>query len=230
MAAKRTIEAAVEYFAQRSHDAWRRQFHKTNPKERTLPRMRMRGAKLVDINKPWKDLDPEAKADNRIAAYAACAAIEKFPNDREEAADYVHRQWIKRNRADPNQPEQLFKPYSALTEGEKDKDRAHIDRMKRALAAVQKTKKAPRGPEPRALQVDAGSAVRLKAAAARLSVSLGRTITAEALLAAGVEAVLAVCEAAGPRAGAKTRSNRRAKRKAKRRANKGPTRRSNKKR
>ena len=198
MAAKKSLEAAVEYFAAHSHDAWRKQFHKANPKERALPRMRMRGGKMVDINKPWKDLDAKAKADNRVAAYAAYAAIEKFPNDREKAADYVHRQWVKRNRRDPNQPKTLFKPYSALPEVEKDKDRAHIDRMKAALAAVRKRPKAPTKPTPRALQIDQRAAARLEAAAARLSAALGRTISAEALLAAGVEAVLAVCETAAP--------------------------------
>ena len=142
MASKKTIEAAVDYFAARSHDAWRKQFRKTNPKERTLPRMRMRGGKMVDINQPWKALDPKAKAENKIAAYAAYAAIEKFPNDREKASDYVHKQWMKRNRADPSQPKGLFKAYSALPEVEKDKDRAHIDQMRAALKAVER-RKAP---------------------------------------------------------------------------------------
>ena len=198
MAANKTVEAAVEYFASRSHDAWRRQFHKANPKERTLPRLRMRGGKMVDINKPWKDLDPRAKADNKIAAYAAYAAIQKFPNDREKASDYVHKQWIKRNRSDPSQPKTLFRPYSALPEVEKEKDRAHIDRMKAALAALAKTPKAPKKKGARALALDARSAVRLKAAAARLSAALGRTVSAEMLMAAGVNAVLEVCETVAP--------------------------------
>jgi len=196
MVAKKTIEAAVEYFAARSHDAWRRQFHKTNPKECALPRLRMRGGKMVDINKPWKDLDPKAKAENKVAAYAAYAAIEKFPNDREKASDYVHKQWIKRNRADPSQPKALFKAYSALPEVEKDKDRAHIDQMRAALVAVRKRRapgKAVKKTAP-ALSVDTRSAARLEAAAARLSKALGREVTAQALLAAGVEAVLAACE------------------------------------
>ena len=204
MATKKTIEAAVDYFAARSHDAWRKQFHKTNSKERALPRMRMRGGKMVDINKPWKDLDPKAKAENKVAAYAAYAALEKFPNDREKASDYVHKQWVKRNRADPSHAKALFKPYSALPEVEKDKDRAHIDQMKSALTAVGKpqalrktAKKAVR------LTVDARSAARLEAAAARLSSVLGRKITAQALLAAGVEAVLAASEASVPRARSK---------------------------
>ncbi len=195
MASKKTIEAAVDYFAARSHDAWRKQFHKTNPKERALPRLRMRGGKMVDINQPWTKLDPKAKAENKIAAYAAYAAIEKFPNDREKAADYVHKQWIKRNRADPSQPKALFKPYSALPEVEKDKDRAHIDQIKAALAAVQKRK----APKPARLRVDARSAARLEAAAAGLSKTLGRRVSAQALLKAAIEAVLAACESSAPR-------------------------------
>lgn len=205
MASKKTIEAAVDYFAARSHDAWRKQFHETNPQERDLPRMRERGGKMVDINKPWKDLDPKAKADNKIAAYAAAEAIEKYPDDREKAAAYVHKQWIKRNKGDPNQPKALFEPYASLAEVEKDKDRAHIDRMKAAFAAVKKARKSKKKIEKAApqkasaaLTLDASSSARLEAAAARLSEVLGRTVSAEALLVAGVEAVLAVCDAAAP--------------------------------
>jgi len=194
----------VDYFAARSHDAWRKQFHETNPQQRDVPRMRERGGKMVDINKPWKDLDPKAKADNKIAAYAAAEAIEKYPDDREKAAAYVHKQWIKRNKGDPNQPKALFEPYAALPDVEKDKDRAHIDRMKAAFAEIKKArrakkkvKKAPK--KVAALTLDANSSVRLEAAAARLSEVLGRTISAEALLAAGVEAVLAVCDAVAPK-------------------------------
>jgi hypothetical protein len=200
MPSKKTIEAAVDYFAARSHDAWRRRFHKTNPKERALPRLRMRGGKMVDINKPWKHLDPKAKAENKIAAYAAYAAIEKFPNDREKASDYVHKQWIKRNRADPSQARALFKPYGALPEVEKDKDRAHIDQMKAALVAMKKSPKRVAKKAVRPLTVDARSAARLEAAAARLSALLGRKVSAQALLAAGVEAVLAAGEGSLPRA------------------------------
>jgi hypothetical protein len=202
MASKKTIEAAVDYFASRSHDAWRKQFHETNPQERDLPRMRERGGKMVDINKPWKDLDPKAKAENKVAAYAAAEAIEKYPDDRERAANYVHKQWIKRNKSDPNQPKALFEPYASLPEIEKDKDRAHIDRMKTAFAAVKrarKSKKKAKAPKKTPLTLDVDTSARLEAAAARLSEVLGGAINAEALLAAGVEAVLVVCEAAAPK-------------------------------
>lgn len=201
MASKKTIEAAVDYFAARSHDAWRKQFHKTNPKERALPRMRMRGGKMVDINQPWKSLDPAAKADNMIAAETAYEALARFPKNREKAAAYVHKQWIKRNRADPNQAKDLFKSYAELPEVEKDKDRAHIDQMKASLKAVRQTKKAAKRAKnatSASLQLDAKVASRLEAAAVALSAATGRSITAQALLSAGAEAVLAICEAAAP--------------------------------
>ena len=75
MAAQDKQNAAVEYFAARSHDAWRAEFLKNNPDQKDTPRMRMRGGKMVDINQPWKSLDPAAKADNKIAARAAYDAI-----------------------------------------------------------------------------------------------------------------------------------------------------------
>lgn len=141
-----TPQAAVEYFAAQSHNAWRRRLLQTDPKQKGKPRMRLRGGVMVDINQPWSKLDPKAQAENRVAARNAYEAVKKFPRSREAASDYVHRCWIKRNKKDPNQPKALFKPYAQLPEIEKDKDRAHIDIMKKALAKVRATpaKRAPR--------------------------------------------------------------------------------------
>src|SRR5262245_225697 len=121
------LEAAVEYFSARSHQAWRREFQKNNPKEADKPRMRMRGGVMVDVNQPWSKLHPKAQADNKRAARDAYQAVKKFPTDREAAAEEVHVAWIKRNKNDASQPKALFKPYARLPEGEKDKDRAHVD-------------------------------------------------------------------------------------------------------
>ena len=139
-------EAAADYFAARSHNAWRRALLKSKPGQRGKPRMRLRGGVMVDVNQPWSKLHPKAKADNKRAAYDAYEAVTKFPNDREAAAAYVHECWVRRNKNDPSQPKALFNPYARLPEVEKDKDRAHIDNMKRALAAVRKasSKKTPR--------------------------------------------------------------------------------------
>jgi hypothetical protein len=122
--------------------------------------------------------------------------VKKFPNDREAAAEYVHQRWIKRNRGDPNQPKALFKPYASLPDVEKDKDRAHVDNMKKALAAVRES--APKAKAKRAatrVTVDAAAWRRLERAAQQLSAALGWPVPPEALLAAGVEAMAAVCKA-----------------------------------
>jgi hypothetical protein len=211
------LEAAVEYFASRSHNAWRRQFMKAHPREAAKPRMRQRGGEMVDINQPWKSLHPKAKADNKVAAYDAYQALIKHPKDREAASDYVHKRWIARNRRDPNQPKDLFKPYAALPEAEKDKDRAHVDNMKAALAAVKKktaakrpvkktakkaaakTKARANGAAPHAFTLDAQTAKRLDAVAKRLSKTTGHKVTAEHLVLVGMQAMLALYEAAAPK-------------------------------
>jgi hypothetical protein len=195
-------EAAADYFAARSHEAWRRSLLKTNPEQKGKQRMRLRGGVMVDVNQPWSSLHPKAKADNRQAAFDAYDAIKRFPNDREAAAAYVHQQWIKRNKSDPKQPKHLFKPYAQLSRIEKDKDRAHVNNMKKAVAAVRKDakRKAPRKAPKRVAvrapaQVDARTWRRLEGAARDLSAALGREVSPEVLLTAGAEAMAAVCKA-----------------------------------
>lgn len=190
-------EAAADYFAARSHESWRREFLKNNPKERGKPRMRMRGGVMVDVNQPWSRLHAKAKADNRLAAYDAYDAVMKHPHDREAASEYVHACWIRRNKNDPSQPKALFKPYARLPEIEKDKDRAHVDNMRKALAAVRrkgapKKAKAKRAPASKTIKIEAAAWRRLQAAARKLSRQVGREVPAEALLSAGIEAITAL--------------------------------------
>ncbi len=195
-------EAAVDHFSARSHNAWRKLLLENDPKQRGKPRMRLRGGVMVDINKPWASLDPRAKADNKRAAYDAYDAVMRFQGDREGASNYVHERWMDRNRGDKSQPKALFKPYARLPEVEKDKDRAHVDRMRKALRAVgaehqpaRKTTKA----KPKAtklVRVDPASWRRLEVAAKDLSVAVGRKVSAEALLVAGIEAIAAAANAA----------------------------------
>jgi hypothetical protein len=162
--------------------------------------MRLRGGVMVDINKPWARLDPKAKADNKRAAYDAFDAVKRFPDDREAASEYVHECRIKRNKADRSQPKALFKPYARLPEVEKDKDRAHVDRMRAALRAVSPKKKTTRPKAAKAatkiVRVDAKAWLRLEKAAKDLSKVLGREVTVAALLMAGAEAVVAVSKSA----------------------------------
>jgi hypothetical protein len=195
------LEAAVEYFSARSHESWRRTFLKANPKEKGKPRMRLRGGVMVDVNQPWSKLHPKAQADNKRAARDAYLAVKKFPNDREAASEQVHVAWIRRNKNDASQPKALFKPYARLPEVEKDKDRAHVDNMKKALAAVRaKPRKAPRkaksaAPSSTTVQIDAKAWKQLQSAAQQVSTALGREVSAELLLAAGAQAMAAVAKA-----------------------------------
>jgi hypothetical protein len=189
-------EAAVDYFSSRSHNAWRKRLFETNPEQRGQPRMRLRGGVMVDINKPWASLDPKAKADNKRAAYDAFDAVRRFPDDREAASDYVHVRWMARNKGDKSQPKALFKPYARLPEAEKDKDRAHVDRMKAALRAVDPKKKPSRKVASKSVRIDAKTWARLEKAARQVSKAMGGDVTVEALLVAGAEAIAAVSMAA----------------------------------
>ena len=206
--ADKLMEKAADYFAGRSHDAWRATFHKTNPAEKDKPRMRMRGGEMVDVNQPWSKLSEAAKQDNLRAARDAYAAVKKFPKDREAASDLVHQAWIKANKGDPNQPKDLFKPYAKLPEVEKDKDRAHVDAMKKAIAAVtkapKKIEKAPKKAKAKsASKIDAKAWGRLEAAAKDLSKALGRKVSAETLAVAGMDAMASLAKSLATEARAK---------------------------
>jgi len=192
-------EAAADYFSSRSHNAWRKKLFETNPEQRGQPRMRLRGGVMVDINKPWATLDPKAKADNKRAAYDAYDAVMRFPGDREAASNYVHERWMARNKGDASQPKALFKPYAKLPEVEKDKDRAHVDRMTKAIAATsprKRTAKKAKAPAYKTVRVEAKAWARLEAAAKDLSKALGRKVSPETLFIAGVEAVAAAAKKA----------------------------------
>ncbi len=201
--ADKLMEKTADYFAGRSHDSWRQTFRKTNPAEKDKPRMRMRGGEMVDVNQPWSKLPEAAKQDNLRAARDAYAAVKKFPKDREAASDLVHQTWIKANKDDPNQPKDLFKPYAKLPEVEKDKDRAHVDAMKKAIAAVTKaaSKKTEKTPKTKAKakaksvgKIDAKAWGRLEAAAKDLSKALGRKVSAETLAVAGMDAMASLAK------------------------------------
>lgn len=199
--ADRILEAAVEYFAARSHNAWRKRLLETNPEQKGKPRMRLRGGQKVDVNQPWAKLHPKAQEDNKRAARDAYQAVKKFPSDREAASAYVHACWIKRNKDDPSQPKALFKPYAKLSDVEKDKDRAHVDRMKKAIVATRGLK--AKAPSAAALKLDAKTARRVQAAAKDLAKALGRDVPAELVLNASIEAMAALCKALAAKSRAK---------------------------
>ena len=138
-------EKAVKAFVGQmagEHDEWRKDFHKRSPDEANKPRMRKRldpkTKKMVDVdvNKPGAEFvrHPAVAHDYKKAGEAAHDAVMKHRDkkgavDVEAAASHVHDAWIERNKHDPNQNKDLFKPYHELPDHEKEKDRQHVRRM-----------------------------------------------------------------------------------------------------
>ena len=123
-------ENAVQQFASAAHEAWRRSLP---PNEQNEPRMRSKnGGPKADINVPFDQLHPTAQQENLAAGIAAEQAVKKFPNDIEQAAEYIHIEWMKRNPQDDYNAAQ-HKSYDELPEIEKEKDRVQVRTMMELL-------------------------------------------------------------------------------------------------
>lgn len=89
----------------------------------------------VNINVPWSILHEEYKRDNLLAAKAAVVAYLNHPKSFEMAAYEVHECWMKRTKKE-SYNENLFVGYYSLVEEEKEKDRAHIIRVRDCVAVL----------------------------------------------------------------------------------------------
>ena len=123
-------ENAVHQFASRAHEEWRRNYDPTG----TKPRIKKNSDGTEgDINVPFDQLHPDWQRENLAAGNAAAEAVNKFPNDIEKAAEYVHIEWMKRNpKADYNAAQHV--PYDDLPEEEKEKDRVLARTMMKLLS------------------------------------------------------------------------------------------------
>jgi len=123
-------ENAVHQFASRAHEEWRRNYDPTG----TKPRIKKNSDGTEgDINVPFDQLHPDWQKENLAAGNTAAEAVNKFPNDIEKAAEYVHIEWMKRNpKADYNSAQHV--PYDDLPEDEKEKDRVHVRTMMKLLS------------------------------------------------------------------------------------------------
>ena len=122
-------ENAVTQFAARAHNEWRRNFDPTGTKERIKKNS---DGTEGNINVPFDKLHPDWQKENLAAGQAAADAIDKFPDDIEKAAEYIHVEWMKRNpKADYNAAQPV--PYDQLPEEEKEKDRVHVRTMMRLM-------------------------------------------------------------------------------------------------
>jgi hypothetical protein len=118
-------ENAITQFASSAHDEWRRNFDPSGTKERVKKNS---DGTEGNINVPFEKLHPDWQRENLAAGAAAAEAVNKFPNDIEKAAEYIHIEWMKRNpKADYNAAQHV--PYDQLPEDEKEKDRVHVRTM-----------------------------------------------------------------------------------------------------
>lgn len=104
-----------------------------------------------NINVSFNKLHPDWKKENLAAGRAALEAVTKFPHDDEAAADYIHKEWMKRNpKAEWNAAQHV--PFKQLSKEEADKDRAQVKIMRRLLAKHNKLQegedRVPPRPEP----------------------------------------------------------------------------------
>jgi hypothetical protein len=122
-------ENAITQFASSAHDEWRRNFDPTGTKERIKKNS---DGSEGNINVPFEKLHPDWQRENLAAGKAAAEAVTKFPDDIEQAAEYIHVEWMKRNpKADYNAAQHV--PYNQLPEDEKEKDRVHVRTMMKLM-------------------------------------------------------------------------------------------------
>lgn len=121
--------AEVNKFASWAHEEWRKGWEK----QQGGPRVKKNSDGTEgDINVPFDKLHPDWQKENLAAGKAAFEAVQKFPDDEEAAADFIHQQWMERN------PKQAWNAaqhvsYKQLPESEKEKDRVHVRVMKQIL-------------------------------------------------------------------------------------------------
>ena len=118
-------EDPVIQFASKAHNEWRKNFDPTGTKERIKKNS---DGTEGNINVPFEELHPDWKKENLAAGQAAMMAVKRFPNNIEQAAEYIHNEWMKRNpKADYNAAQHVA--YDQLPEDEKEKDRVHVRTM-----------------------------------------------------------------------------------------------------
>lgn len=119
----------VHRFASMAHEEWRKNYDPTG----TKPRIKKNSDGTEgDINVPFEKLHPDWQKENLAAGKAAVDAVNKFPDDEEAAAEYIHIEWMKRNpKSDWNAAQHV--PYDQLSDDEKEKDRVHVRTMKKLM-------------------------------------------------------------------------------------------------
>lgn len=125
------LSEAADSVASKAHDAWARDFRRANPNVTTRMKDDGAGGQVDILNTEYKDLPEKWKKENKLGGQAAVEAVEKFGDDMEAAASYVHDKWLERNGSWAAESQK--KPYSELSEEEKEKDRAFVRFAQKAL-------------------------------------------------------------------------------------------------
>lgn len=122
----------VIFLASSLHQQWRDGF---DPEKTGKERVKKNSDGTEgNINVPFDQLHFDWKKENLLAGAAAKASVDKFPHDNEleNAAEYVHEEWMKRNPKESWNAHQHV-PYAELPEPEKEKDRVQVRMMKEFL-------------------------------------------------------------------------------------------------
>lgn len=129
-------DPAIIDVASELHEGWRKTWMESNPGK---PRMKVNmDGSYLDINKPFKDLHFDWQRENLLAAFAAKQACLLNPRDDEAAADYIHKEWMKRNpKTDTNAAQHV--PFASLSDADKEKDRKHVLIMREAMKSMPDT-------------------------------------------------------------------------------------------
>jgi hypothetical protein len=113
------------------HEEWREGFDPSPEKKKERIKKNSDGTE-GNINVPFDQLHADWKKENLAAATACLEAASKFQNNNDQAANYVHVEWMKRNPKESWNASQHV-PYAELSQEEKDKDILHVIEARKIL-------------------------------------------------------------------------------------------------
>lgn len=130
------MEQIIEELSELAHQAWRDLTYPNRPNVLHLRfEFQKLGDELININKPYIELNNVWKKVNNKTVNAALFAYSKNHNNRKNAASYIHDEWMKHNEhlKDNIKYAHLFKSYDKLTDIEKEKDALFYDLIKKKV-------------------------------------------------------------------------------------------------
>lgn len=129
------VASTKQSFASAIHEDWRKGFDSVYAETGVVSKNRVKpndDGTTGDINVPFNQLNITWQRENLAAADAAFKA--QIFSSLEDAAAFVHMEWMKRNpKQDYNTHQHV--DYDLLPEDEKQKDRDHVINMKKLLVS-----------------------------------------------------------------------------------------------